>query len=81
MENEDKNKEEVQENDPVKEVREKISKRKFMSQNQLEDLKSTVAGMQNEMSKLVSMLQDSIVPANKVRTAAQTCDGCTIGRA
>ena len=80
MDNEDKNKE-VQENDPVKEVREKISKRKFMSQNQLEDLKSTVAGMQNEMSKLVSMMQDSIVPANKVCTAAQKYDGCTIGRA
>ena len=70
MDNDDKIEEEVQEVDFAKDVRVKTSKRKFVSQNQFEDLKSTVAGMQNEMSKLVSLLQDSIVPTKRMRTAA-----------
>ena len=69
MDNDDKI-EEVQEVDSSKDVRVKTSKRKFVSQNQFEDLKSTVAGMQNEMSKLVSLLQDSIAPTKRMRTAA-----------
>ena len=70
MDNDDKIEEEVQEVDSAKDVRVKTSKRKFVSQNQFEDLKSTVAGMQNEMSKLVSLLQDSIVPTKRMRTTA-----------
>ena len=70
MDNDDKIEEEVQEVDSAKDVRVKASKRKFVSQNQFEDLRSTVAGMQNEMSKLVSLLQDSIVPTKRIRTAA-----------
>ena len=61
---------EVQEVDSTKDVQVKTSKRKFASLNQFEDLRSTVAGIQSKLSKLVSMLQDSIVPTKKVRTEA-----------
>ena len=53
----------------TKETRSKVSrKRKFVSQNQFDDLRSTAVGMQSEMSKLVSILQDSLVPAKKMRS-------------
>ena len=47
-----------------------ISKRKFVSLNQCEDSRSMLAGIQSKMSKLVSMLQDVIVPTKKKRAAA-----------
>ena len=53
----------------TKETRSKVStKRKFVSQNQFDDLRSTVIGMQSEMSKLVSILQDSLIPAKRMRS-------------
>ena len=69
MDKDDKIEEEVQEVNSAKDSQVKTSKRKFVSQNQFEDLRSTVVGMKSRMSKLVSMLQDLIIPTKKVRTA------------
>ena len=41
----------------------------FVSQSQFDDVRSTVAGMQSEMSKLVSVLQDSVIPMKRLRSA------------
>ena len=68
MDKDEKGAEEAQETDSQKDTRGKTAKRKFVSQSQFDDLRSTVAGMQSEMSKLVSVLQDSVIPTKRLRS-------------
>ena len=42
------------------------TKRKLVSQSQFDDLRPTVEDMHSEIPKLVSILQDSLVPAKKM---------------
>ena len=68
MDKDEKGAEEVQETDSEKDTRGKTAKRKFVSQSQFDDLQSMLAGMQSEMSKLVSVLQDSVIPTKRLRS-------------
>ena len=68
MDKDEKGAEEVQETDSEKDTRGKTAKRKSVSQSQFDDLQSMLAGMQSEMSKLVSVLQDSVIPTKRLRS-------------
>ena len=69
MDKDEKGAEEVQKTDSQKDTRGKTAKTTFVSQSQFDDLRFTVAGMQSEMSTLVSVLQDSVIPTKRLCSA------------